>query len=86
MTARQRPGYHAVVAARLRFRVRQLAHDLTTGMLLRPALIAGAIAVAGLVLIELESTGTLPRWTDGGWFFRDDAASARPCSARSPAR
>lgn len=65
------------MAARLRFRVRQLVHDLTSGMLLRPTLIALGIAAAGLVLVELESTGTLARWRGGGWFFRDDPGSAQ---------
>jgi uncharacterized membrane protein len=65
------------VSPRLRFRLRQLAHDLTSGMMLRPALSAGVIALAGLVLIEVEASGSLPRWVGGGWFFRDDAASAQ---------
>jgi len=65
------------VNARARFRLRQLVHDLTSGMLLRPAVIALAIALAGLLLVELESNDVLPRWVGGGWFFRDDPASAQ---------
>ena len=63
--------------ARLRFRLRQLRHDLTSGMLLRPALIALAIAATGLVLVELEANGVLQPWIGGGWFFRNDASSAQ---------
>lgn len=65
------------MAARFRFRLRQLAHDLTTGMLFRPAVIAAAIALAGLALIELEAGDVLPRWDGGGWFFANDPGSAQ---------
>jgi len=64
------------VAGRFGFRWRQLAHDLGSGLLFRPAVITGSIAIVGLVLIELERTGTLPRWEGGGWFFRNDPGSA----------
>ena len=46
-------------------------------MLLRPALIALAITASGLVLVELEANGVLEPWLGGGWFFRNDAASAQ---------
>ncbi len=52
-------------------------HDLGTGLLFRPAVITAGLAVTGLVLIELESTGTLARWETGGWFFRNDPSSAQ---------
>jgi uncharacterized membrane protein len=65
------------VTARTRFRLRQIAHDLTNGMLFRPALITIGIALAGLGLVEVEATGVLPRWTGGGWFFRNDPGSAQ---------
>ena len=65
------------MAARFKFRLRQLKHDLTSGMLFRPALISGTIALVGLALIELEATGTLPRWDGGGWFFGNDPGSAQ---------
>lgn len=68
--------YHRAVAARLSFRLRQLVHDLGTGMLLRPGLIAVGLAACGLGLVELESSGTLPPWRHGGWFFANDPGSA----------
>jgi uncharacterized membrane protein len=64
------------VAGRFGFRWRQLAHDLGTGLLFRPAVITGSIALLGLALIELERTGVVPRWAGGGWFFRNDPSSA----------
>ncbi|MEO7093841.1 MAG: DUF2254 domain-containing protein [Polyangiales bacterium] len=65
------------MTARTRFRLRQLAHDLTSGMLFRPAMITIGIALAGLGLVEVESTGALPRWSAGGWFFGNDPGSAQ---------
>ncbi|MCE9574387.1 MAG: DUF2254 domain-containing protein [Deltaproteobacteria bacterium] len=64
------------MAARFRFRLRQLAHDLTGGMLLVPAAMTVALAAVGLALIELEAHEALPRWAGGGWFFRNDPGSA----------
>ncbi len=64
------------MSVRLGFRLRQLTHDLSSGMLLRPGFIALVIALAGPLLVELEATGALPRWTGGGWFFRDEPSSA----------
>lgn len=64
------------MAGRFGFRWRQLAHDLGSGLLFRPAVITGAIAIAGLALVELERRGALPRWDGGGWFFRNDPGSA----------
>ena len=57
--------------------MRQLAHDLGNGLLFRPAMLAAAIAVMGLALVELERTGALPRWEGGGWFFRNDPGAAQ---------
>ncbi len=65
------------MAGRFRFRVRQLAHDLGTGLLFRPTMMTIGIALAAVVLIELERSGTLPRWEAGGWFFRNDPSSAQ---------
>ncbi len=65
------------VAGRFNFRWRQLVHDLGTGLLFRPAVFTAGLAVIALVLIELERTGTLPRWETGGWFFRNDPGSAQ---------
>lgn len=70
-------AYDAGVAARIGFRWRQLAHDLGSGLLFRPAVLAASIAIAGLILIELERSGALPRWETGGWFFRNDPSSAQ---------
>lgn len=64
------------MAGRFGFRWRQLAHDLSSGLLFRPAAITAGLALVGLALIELERTGALPRWEDGGWFFRNDPGSA----------
>jgi uncharacterized membrane protein len=64
------------VAGRVGFRWRQLAHDLRSGLLFRPTVITVELALIGLVLVELERTGTLPRWDGGGWFFRNDPGSA----------
>lgn len=72
----RRRRYDTRVAGRFGFRWRQLAHDLGSGLLFRPAAITAAIALAGLALIELERTGALPRWEGGGWFFRNDPGSA----------
>ncbi|MBA3542403.1 MAG: DUF2254 domain-containing protein, partial [Deltaproteobacteria bacterium] len=65
------------MAGRIGFRWRQLAHDLGNGLLFRPAMITAGIAITGLVLIELERSGTLPRWEGGGWFFQNDPGSAQ---------
>ncbi len=65
------------VAGRFNFRWRQLVHDLGTGLLFRPAVFTVGLAVTGLILVELERTGTLARWEAGGWFFRNDPGSAQ---------
>lgn len=69
--------YDGLVAGRIGFRWRQLAHDLGSGLLFRPALVTAGLALTALVLIELERRGVLPRWEGGGWFFRDDPGSAQ---------
>jgi len=65
------------MAGRLGFRWRQLAHDLRTGLLFRPLLITGALALFALILVELERRGHIHPWRDGGWFFRNDPAAAQ---------
>ncbi len=70
-------AYDAPMTGRLRFRWKQLTHDLGSGLLFRPALITASLAIVGLVLIELEAENWLPRWQAGGWFFRNDPGSAQ---------
>ena len=65
------------MSGRFRFRWRQLAHDLGNGLLFRPAMITSALAILGLVLVELEAENSLPRWEGGGWFFRNDPGAAQ---------
>jgi len=65
------------MAGRLAFRWRQLAHDLGTGLLFRPMAITAGLAVIALLLVELERRGLLLPWSSGGWFFRNDPASAQ---------
>lgn len=59
------------------FRVRQLFHDLLTGMVFRPLLITLVITLAGIVLVELEARGLIARPEDARWFFSNDSDSGR---------
>ncbi len=63
--------------ARFGFRWRQIVHDLHTGLLFRPAMIAAAIALLGVALIQLERAGAMPRWGHRSWLFSDDPGSAQ---------
>jgi uncharacterized membrane protein len=40
-------------------------------------MIATALATAGVLLVELERSGTLARWQGGGWFFANDPGAAQ---------
>lgn len=65
------------MSVRLGFRLRQLGHDLRSGLLFRPLVLTGALALLALLLVELERRGALARWRGGGWFFGNDPGAAQ---------
>ena len=69
--------YDVQVSGRLGFRLRQVAHDLGSGLLFRPAATTAALALSALALVSLERADVLARWTGGGWFFANDPGSAQ---------
>lgn len=65
------------MSVRLGFRLRQLGHDLRSGLLFRPLVLTGVLALLALGLVELERRGVIARWRAGGWFFANDPGAAQ---------
>lgn len=65
------------MSVRLGFRLRQLGHDLRSGLLFRPLMLTGVLALLALGLVELERRGVIARWRAGGWFFANDPGAAQ---------
>ncbi|HRC58233.1 MAG TPA: hypothetical protein PKU97_20055, partial [Kofleriaceae bacterium] len=53
--------YDVQVSGRLGFRLRQVAHDLGSGLLFRPAATTAALALSALALVSLERADVLAR-------------------------
>lgn len=64
-----------MMKGRLRFRLRQFAHDLRVGLLFVPLLFTFMLSMLAVVLIELEASGTLQPFE--GPFFRADPSAAQ---------
>lgn len=65
------------MAGRLGFRLRQHAHDLSTGLWFVPVATTTLIGIVGVALVELEFDGTLRPLTSAGALFHGDPSAAQ---------